>query len=51
VVANVELVSAIGLWFEDPLAIEPKTKAMYTPDWVHGQIVPPRSGRRFYIPF
>jgi hypothetical protein len=51
VVANVELVSAIGLWFENPLAIEPKSKAMYTPDWVHGQIVPPRSGRRFYIPF
>lgn len=51
VVANPELVSTIGLWFEDPLAVNPDTKKTYTPTWVHGQTVPPKSGRRFYIPF
>lgn len=48
--ANVELVSVIGLWFEDPFAKKPDG-ALYTPTWLHGQIVPPRSGRRFYLPF
>jgi hypothetical protein len=50
VVANVELVSHVGLWFEDPLAKQ-KNGALYTPSWVHGQIVPPPSGRRYFIPF
>ncbi len=31
----------IGLWFED---------FRTTPTWVHGQIVPPHSGLRIYIP-
>lgn len=31
----------IGLWFED---------FRTTPDWIHGQIVPPHSGNRIYIP-
>jgi hypothetical protein len=31
----------IGLWFED---------FRTTPTWVHGQIVPPHSGNRIYIP-
>lgn len=33
--------SKIGLWFEDPRT---------TPTWLHGQIVPPHSGLRIYIP-
>ena len=31
----------IGLWMEDP---------RWTPDWVHLQITPPRSGKLVYIP-
>ena len=31
----------LELWFED---------FRYTPTWVHAQIVPPRSGKRIYIP-
>lgn len=50
VVAHPELVSAIGLWFEDPFAKKPDG-TLFTPSWVHGQIVAPRSGRRYYIPF
>lgn len=33
--------SKIGLWFEDPRT---------TPTWLHGQIVPPHSLNRIYIP-
>lgn len=50
-VANPEVVSAIGLWFEDPIATNPATQQSYTPTWLHGQIVPPHSGHRFFIPF
>lgn len=38
---NLELLAEVGLWMEDP---------QWTPDWVHLQSVPPRSGRRVYIP-
>ncbi len=38
---NEEFVAEVGLWFERP---------MWCPSWVHGQIVSPHSGRRFYVP-
>lgn len=38
---NVELVADIGLWMESFSA---------TPTWVHFQIVPPKSGKRFFLP-
>lgn len=38
---NIELLAEIGLWMENP---------QWTPDWVHLQIVPPRSGLRVYRP-
>ena len=38
---NISLVEKIGLWFEDF-----KT----TTNWVHAQIVPPKSGNRFFKP-
>ncbi len=38
---NVERLEAIGLWCEAFKA---------TPTWVHFQIVPPRSGHRFFAP-
>lgn len=38
---NVSLMEEIGLWFES---------FKYTPNWVHAQIVPPKSGSRFFIP-
>lgn len=47
--AHPEICSECGLWFEDPFSIRPDGSE-FTPTWVHGQIVPPRSGRRFYIP-
>lgn len=39
--ANLELIEQIGLWMED---------FAHTPNWVHFQITPPRSGNRFFIP-
>lgn len=39
--ANVPLLESIGLWCED---------FDHTPDWAHVQIVPPKSGKRFFIP-
>lgn len=39
--ANLSLIEEIGLWMED---------FGHTPTWVHFQIVPPRSGNRFFIP-
>ena len=39
--ANLDLIEKIGLWME---AFD------HTPTWVHFQIVPPASGRRFFIP-
>lgn len=39
--ANVSLLETVGLWCEDFSA---------TPTWLHIQIVPPKSGKRFFIP-
>lgn len=39
--ANLKLMEEIGLWFEDFSA---------TKNWVHVQIVPPKSGNRFFLP-
>lgn len=39
--ANMDLMEAIGFWFED---------FDHTVGWVHFQIVPPRSGNRVFIP-
>lgn len=36
-----ERLEAFGLWFERP---------QWTPNWIHGQTRPPKSGNRFYIP-
>lgn len=41
VLAHMDLMERIGLWFED---------FGHTPGWVHCQIVPPKSGRRIFIP-
>lgn len=38
---NVEALEEIGLWMEDP---------QWTPQWLHLQIVPPKSRRRVYVP-
>ena len=38
---NIGRLQALGLWMEDP---------RWTPSWVHLQIMPPRSGRRIFIP-
>jgi hypothetical protein len=38
---NIKLFEDVGLWMEDFSA---------TPNWVHVQIVPPKSGKRFFIP-
>ena len=38
---NLDVAAEIGLWFED---------FRWTPTWVHCQIVPPKSGKRVYIP-
>jgi hypothetical protein len=40
-VANLEVLEEVGCWMEDP---------RWTPTWVHWQIVPPKSGKRIYIP-
>jgi LAS superfamily LD-carboxypeptidase LdcB len=39
--ANLGLIEEIGLWMED---------FAHTPSWCHFQIVPPHSGKRFFIP-
>lgn len=39
--ANVKLLEEIGLWMEDFSA---------TPNWLHFQIIPPVSGKRFFMP-
>ena len=41
ILANEDLMEEIGLYFED---------FAYTKNWVHVQIVPPKSGKRFFIP-
>ena len=38
---NLAALAAIGLWLEHPDA---------TPGWCHVQVVPPRSGRRVFMP-
>lgn len=38
---NMDVMEAIGFWFES---------FDHTPNWTHWQIVPPRSGRRFFVP-
>jgi uncharacterized protein YcbK (DUF882 family) len=38
---NIKVVEDAGLYMED---------FKYTPNWVHFQIVPPKSGNRFFIP-
>lgn len=38
---NVEILKDIELWCEDP---------EYTRGWLHVQTVPPKSGKRFFIP-
>lgn len=40
-VDNLDVLAEIGLWMEDP---------RWTPTWVHLQCVPPKSGKRVYIP-
>ena len=40
-VDNLEMLEGLQLWMEDP---------RWTPTWVHLQTVPPRSGRRVFIP-
>lgn len=40
-VDNLDILEELGLWMEDP---------RWTPDWVHLQTAPPKSGRRIYIP-
>ncbi len=39
--SNLDTLEQLGLWMENP---------QWTPTWVHLQTVPPRSGRRVYIP-
>lgn len=39
--ANVPLMEQIGLWMED---------FAHTPNWLHVQIIAPKSGNRFFIP-
>jgi hypothetical protein len=38
---RIDVLEALGLWIERP---------QWTPTWVHFQIVPPRSGKRVFIP-
>lgn len=38
---NTDVLDDVGLWIESP---------QYTPTWVHFQSVPPKSGRRIFIP-
>ena len=41
IVNNIRLVEEIGLWFED---------FSVTPNWVHFQVEPPKSYKRFFLP-
>lgn len=41
IMKNIEALEEVGLWCESFTA---------TPNWVHFQCVPPRSGHRFFIP-
>jgi hypothetical protein len=41
VLNNVQFMIDIGFWIEDP---------QWTPTWLHLQIVPPKSHKRFFIP-
>lgn len=46
-VAHLEVLAEVGLWMEDPRW----TYDASGDHWVHLQIVPPKSGRRVFIPF
>jgi len=46
-VNHLEVLAEIGLWMEDPRW----TYDAAGDHWVHLQIVPPKSGRRVFIPF
>lgn len=39
---NINILEKTGLWMEE---------FSYTPSWCHFQIVPPKSGKRFFIPW
>lgn len=41
VLNNIPLMTEIGLWFE---------RFDYSPEWLHAQIVAPKSGNRFFLP-
>lgn len=41
ILINIDLMINIGFWFES---------FQSTPNWAHFQIVPPESGKRFFIP-
>ena len=41
IMKNLSFCEKLGFYFES---------FRYTPNWVHFQIVPPRSGRRFFVP-
>ena len=40
-VDNLDVLNEIGLWMEDP---------RWTKTWVHVQTIPPKSGKRIYVP-
>jgi len=46
-VNHLEILAEIGLWMEDPRW----TYDASGDHWVHLQIVPPKSGRRVFVPF
>jgi len=46
-VNHLEILAQIGLWMEDPRW----TYDASGDHWVHLQIVPPKSGRRVFVPF
>ena len=44
------LLEEVGLWCEHPCWTHYKDKDGSEKSWIHFQIVPPKSGKRFYIP-
>lgn len=51
VVVNVPLLERIGLWCEDPRYTWKKLADGTIVFWLHVQLRPPPSGRRFFVPF
>jgi hypothetical protein len=41
IINNIDFMISLGFWIED---------ISWTPNWVHLQIQPPKSGKRFFIP-